>query len=801
MRFHQGKPGVALAIQSATGPSPADLASPKRNYERSAGFVTKLALQLAAMCILIASAIVCRAQNVTYTIVDDTEWTTLGVNGNGVDTAGIISYCFDPIPNPISVPSGSLIHFFTLYTYPGDGVRNTSTTFNAAPVSFNFTLDFGGNPVTFTVAGQIDGKVGYGPTGNRFTQASFTFTTVADSLGNFGTLGVDPNSGSSALVISSAIDGYMVTLYIDNRGQLPGPDGYFDAVVPNSGYVTFTPLNHAPVADDRSVTTPQEISKAVTLTASDADNNPLSYSIVTGPAHGTLTGDAPDLNYTPSPGYSGPDSFTFTANDGTIDSNTATVSITVTPRTAVSISVGDVSGPAGTKISVTSTLKRSDTGAGLPSETVTYKVDGVAQGTKITGANGKSSFNITIPASAGNHALTVEFAGDAQFLSGTGSATVTATVPLLASINLSPASVNGGTSSTGTVTLSGAAVADTVVSLSNSNGAATVPANVTVNAGNTTATFTVTTVPVAANTTGAITGSLNAITKSANLTVKGAALASLSITPANVIGGALATGTINLTTASPVDTVVALSSGDPAAAVPVNVVVAAGATSATFPVTTSAVAVTTTVTVTATFGAVTKSDNMTVKAAALASLSLSPTSVIGGAGIAGTVTLNGTAAVDTTVTLSSANPAVNVPASVLVPAGASSATFSATTSAVGANTTGAVTASLGTVTKSVNVTVKAATYVSFTLTPNPVVGGNSVTGTVTMSGPAAVSTTVTLTNANAHASLPAGPVTIPPGASSATFTLTTTVTHANANGAVKATVNGVTKSVTLTVTP
>src|SRR5204863_1652428 len=49
-----------------------------------------------------------------------------------------------------------------------------------------------------------------------------------------------------------------------------------------------------------------------------------------GPAHGTLTGTAPALTYTPAANYNGPDSFTFKANDGSLDSNVASVTIAVT---------------------------------------------------------------------------------------------------------------------------------------------------------------------------------------------------------------------------------------------------------------------------------------------------------------------------------------------------------------------------------------------------------------------------------------------------------------------------------------
>ena len=82
--------------------------------------------------------------------------------------------------------------------------------------------------------------------------------------------------------------------------------------------------------DARPSTTDEDTPKAITLTATDVDGATLTYAIVDAPAHGTLSGTAPALTYTPAANYNGPDSFTFKANDGTADSNVATVSITVT---------------------------------------------------------------------------------------------------------------------------------------------------------------------------------------------------------------------------------------------------------------------------------------------------------------------------------------------------------------------------------------------------------------------------------------------------------------------------------------
>ena len=105
--------------------------------------------------------------------------------------------------------------------------------------------------------------------------------------------------------------------------------------------VTIT-FNAAPVANGQSTSTNEDTAKLITLTASDADNEDLTFSIVVGPTNGSLgaigTPDCTATNvctatvtYTPDPQYNGPDSFTFKVNDGTSDSNTATVAITVNP--------------------------------------------------------------------------------------------------------------------------------------------------------------------------------------------------------------------------------------------------------------------------------------------------------------------------------------------------------------------------------------------------------------------------------------------------------------------------------------
>jgi hypothetical protein len=107
-------------------------------------------------------------------------------------------------------------------------------------------------------------------------------------------------------------------------------DGTLDS---NTAIVTIIvePINDAPVANSQSVITDEDNAVSITLIASDIEGDPLTFSVVSGPGHGTLSGSPPDLIYTPDTNYNGPDSFTFKANDGSIDSNTATVSITIEP--------------------------------------------------------------------------------------------------------------------------------------------------------------------------------------------------------------------------------------------------------------------------------------------------------------------------------------------------------------------------------------------------------------------------------------------------------------------------------------
>lgn len=190
----------------------------------------------------------------------------------------------------------------------------------------------------------------------------------------------------------------------------------------------------------------------------------------------------------------------------------------------------------------------------------------------------------------------------------------------LASVAVSPASVTGGQSANGTVTLSAPAPAGgAVVSLTSANPAATVAESVTVAANATTAPFSVSTNAVTATTIGNISATYAGITKTANFTVSAptttpAALQSLILNPTTLAGGATSIGTVTLTIPAPSGgAVVNLSSSRPTrATVPASITIAAGSQSATFAVTTRRGNKRVTATIMASYSGLAKNANLTI---------------------------------------------------------------------------------------------------------------------------------------------------------------------------------------------
>ena len=184
----------------------------------------------------------------------------------------------------------------------------------------------------------------------------------------------------------------------------------------------------------------------------------------------------------------------------------------------------------------------------------------------------------------------------------------------------------------------------------------------------------------------------------------------------------------------------------------------------------------------------------------ISSISVNPTSVVGGSRSTGTVSLSVAAPTGGAVIALGSDPGnvATVPTSVTVPEGATSADFTVSTSPV----TGAIEATIwglyGGASASAVLTVTAPSLTSFTLNPALVTGGAASTGTVILSMPArAGGTVVTLFSGNPLVATVPVSVTVPAGATSVNFTVSTSsVTASN-----WVTIWAANYSAVLTVTP
>jgi WD40 repeat protein len=375
----------------------------------------------------------------------------------------------------------------------------------------------------------------------------------------------------------------------------------------------------------------------------------------------------------------------------------------------------------------------------------------------------------------------------------------------VSSLIVTPSSVAGGSSATGTVTLSQPAPSlGAVVELSSGNPAVFVPASIIVAPGANSATFSVATTNVPSNVAATITATSGGVSTSATLSVTYVQppLHSLTLSPTTIVGGNVATGTVTLGgPAGAGGVTVSISSSSSSASVVGTALVATGQTSGTFTITTAGVSTQTTSKIVASLSGQSQSATLTITPASLALVTVSPTAVLGGAGSTGTVSLSGNAGSGGyIVTLASSNSAATVPKSVTVPAGQSEATFAIKTSAVSTQKVVTISGKNGSVSKSATLTVNPPAITSITLSASAVVGSTSCTGTVTISAPAGIGgVSVSLTSSSTFATVPAS-VIVASGKTSAGFTVKTLAVPVQKEATISASSGGATQSATLAIT-
>ncbi|MCU0782567.1 MAG: DUF2341 domain-containing protein [Verrucomicrobia bacterium] len=243
---------------------------------------------------------------------------------------------------------------FSLVTNPANGLLSGLNT-NTGSVTYTPNTNFNG-------ADSFTFRVNDGTTTSAVATVSLTVTPVNDApIANAQSFSTPEDTAKTITLTGSDVESSPLTFAIvsgPTNGVLSGLNTNSGTVnyTPNTNFngadsftfrvndgttnstaatvsLTVTPVNDVPVANGQSLSTPEDTAKAITLTGSDVDNNPLTFSIVTGPANGVLSGLNPDtgsVTYTPNTNFNGAESFTFRVNDGTSNSVAATVNLTVT---------------------------------------------------------------------------------------------------------------------------------------------------------------------------------------------------------------------------------------------------------------------------------------------------------------------------------------------------------------------------------------------------------------------------------------------------------------------------------------
>ena len=159
-------------------------------------------------------------------------------------------------------------------------------------------------------------------------------------IGGAGNDSLDGGTGTDRAVYDGLRSDYAITAtatgFTISDLRASAPDGidqlsHIEELQFSDVLVTaITANNSAPSANASAQVTDEDVALHGAVSAADADNNPLTYSLGTGPAHGTLDFHADGTyTYTPFANYHGADAFTFTANDGAVSSSPATVSLTI----------------------------------------------------------------------------------------------------------------------------------------------------------------------------------------------------------------------------------------------------------------------------------------------------------------------------------------------------------------------------------------------------------------------------------------------------------------------------------------
>ncbi|OGZ79579.1 MAG: hypothetical protein A2528_01880 [Candidatus Staskawiczbacteria bacterium RIFOXYD2_FULL_37_9] len=197
----------------------------------------------------------------------------------------------------------------------GDIIGRSESGDNMPAISVNLLLNNNGLKSARTAYNQA------------IKDANTAFKTAKKSARDKFTLAINSSSNQSARI--SSLKTYLADLLVAIQQRNSAKQTALQKFIDALGNVQVN--NQAPTSNAQSVTVTKNTSKAITLTGADPENLALTFTVLTHPTHGTLSGTVPNLTYFPATDFTGSDSFTFKVNDGSLDSAIATISMTVNP--------------------------------------------------------------------------------------------------------------------------------------------------------------------------------------------------------------------------------------------------------------------------------------------------------------------------------------------------------------------------------------------------------------------------------------------------------------------------------------
>lgn len=186
------------------------------------------------------------------------------------------------------------------------------------------------------------------------------------------------------------------------------------------------PVNQTPTANASSLSTTQNASATVTLSGTDPENDPLTFTIASQPAHGSASLSGAVVTYTPTSGYNGADQFTFSVSDNHGNTSlVAGVQVTVTPLAGAPVIVSQPT-PSSTVVDQGGSVSFSLNANGTAPLNYQWKRNG---STNVGNNSSTLMISNASAADTGNYACTVSNAiGSTTSLSAT--LTVTPPIPV-----------------------------------------------------------------------------------------------------------------------------------------------------------------------------------------------------------------------------------------------------------------------------------------------------------------------------------------------------------------------------------